>query len=74
MIRRIVEETGINKVFYGGDTITLSEKTLKKAVKVHETFLKKFSFLSDKLFLIYGNHDDNSHGQKMKMQCYLLIV
>ena len=66
VIRNIVEETDINKVFYGGDTITLSEKTLKKAIKVHNSFLKKFSFLGEKLFLIYGNHDDNTHGQKNK--------
>lgn len=64
IIKRIYEKFPNTKIFFGGDVITLSEKTKKSAFLVFSRFTNLFSFCKDNFFLIYGNHDDNSHKQK----------
>ena len=66
IIKRITEESYIRKVFFGGDIITLSEKTKYVAIDILRKFFHFFSFLSEPLYFIYGNHDNNSHNQKHK--------
>lgn len=63
-----MEESSIRNVFFGGDVITLSEKTKHSAIKVFEKFERLFSFCPEHFFPIYGNHDDNSHKQKYKKE------
>ena len=64
IIKRIVSAFLDVKVFFGGDVITLSEKTKNLAKTSLNNFLEEFSFLKSNFYLIYGNHDNNSHQQK----------
>lgn len=64
IIRRLLKETPIDKVFFGGDFMTHVEPTKDEAMKLAVKFMEDFSFVEQGFYCIYGNHDDNSYDQK----------
>ena len=57
LIRHIVENTGIKKVFFGGDAINGCERK-EDALRIGNDFKDAFSFITD-FYPVIGNHDTN---------------
>lgn len=63
IVQHLMQNTGINKVFFGGDVITSNSRDKEAMMKLGRDFQKAFAFAGDRFYGIYGNHDDNSTGQ-----------
>ena len=59
LIKRILAETSIDKVFYGGDTLN-SYQSRADALAVFGKFWRLFGGV--RMFVTPGNHDNNSNG------------
>ena len=63
VVRRLLSETDIKRVFFGGDFETHVEQTKADVIKVGKDFMKSFAFVQNGFYCAYGNHDNNSYEQ-----------
>ena len=71
IIKHIVDNTNISKVFFGGDVITSNSSSVKEALDIGYAFQKAFSFLGPDFYCVYGNHDSNSNAQWDRTELHL---
>ncbi len=71
IIKHIVENTNITKVFFGGDAITSNFSSIKEALDIGYAFQKAFEFLGSNFYCVFGNHDDNANAQWDKTELHL---
>ena len=71
LIQHILDNTSVHRVLFGGDVITTKTSTVQEAIEIGESFKKSFSFLGNKLYCLYGNHDNNSDEQPNNVDLHL---
>lgn len=71
IIKDIVQNTPIKDVFFGGDVITTHSADKNAMLELGYDFQKSFSFLGDRFYCLYGNHDNNSDGQLNRVEYHL---
>ena len=71
LIRHITDFTPIDDVLFGGDVITTHFTNLVAPVALGKDFQASFSFLGTNFHCLYGNHDNNSDGQRNKPEYHL---
>ena len=71
IVKHILDFTLINRVFFGGDTITNFFEEPSDALKLGHDFMNAFSFVGNKFYCVIGNHDDNATGQPSTVENHL---
>lgn len=64
IIAHIIKNTSIGNVLFGGDVITTHFSDKYEALILGKEFQSAFSFLGSGFYCVYGNHDNNSDGQR----------
>lgn len=62
IVRHILNNSGISKVFFGGDAFT-GEEDKNEALAIAKNFIDDFCFTND-FFPVFGNHDSNRSAGK----------
>ena len=81
LINYLSDQTGIDKVFFGGDAISGNTMPKKQAVGMMSEFVRYMSQIRADTYMIYGNHEGNNPGNTEEQkenelkadECYALF-